>query len=105
MLDATLGIFFGGVAAFVLVQLAAYLDAELRGRRFRRRPVPVPGLDASLDSVRRVGGDTSPLVAQDVGPHGPRWWSRERVYCADLEERRVVSVPRHPHTARERLDP
>lgn len=37
-----------------------------------------------------------PVVARDIGPLGPRCWTVDRVYCANIPAQHLVSMPRNP---------
>ena len=48
------------------------------------------------DDLAAENGDNGPIIAEDEGPVGPRWWTPTRVYGANTAKRTVVSSPRNP---------
>lgn len=51
---------------------------------------------ARRDRFATETGDRTPVIATDDGPHGPRWWTEERVYAMHEPFDILISVPRKP---------
>lgn len=52
--------------------------------------------DEKRDDLAARCGDTGPVLFQDDGPLGPRWWTATRAYGLDLSDGELVSIPRNP---------